>query len=433
MNCKKTLKITALIWMLIGLPNAVWAADFLQTSRQFLSLDDASVEQNEDYLSQSDQFYTEGDYTEKEYAEILFIRGNIYARLKDNENALVNYSAALESGNLTPILRAETLKLRGLLYYTSTVYSESKSDFISALNILSGNAELQYYLANSYFGLFEFETALKQYDLALEGMANNRFLAYYGKASVYHQQQNFEKSRENLIKSLAIKSDFTPALNLLAEINGDATQANPADISVSTANTNPDNAEQTAAEIYNQLLEQAFAAQQQGDGAKKLSIKLDLNAKPIATASNAKPQPESTVTLRKTTTGQQVLAIQSIIDQDNPPKRLDDLLNVEPETKTKTIAPKTNAPQTNIRVLGYFLQLSSHDDEIGAQNYYAELLNKHKLLLANRPHRVIPYTNDQNLTSFQLLVSGFDSYKQANSLCKFIKAQNSDCVVKPIK
>lgn len=397
------------------LNSAALANQILENSWQFIETAGASAEDNQQFITQSNQFSAEADFTANEYAELLLIRAIIYSRLKDTENALENYSATLDSKLLPPILKAEALKNRGLLYYESTVYKEAKDDFFGALEILSGNAELHYYLANAYFGLFDFKTAITQYDLALEGMSNNRFLAYYGKASVFHQQELFDKSRENLQKSLEVNPNFEPALTLLAELNG----ANVDGIEQNSAGDQPVSGELTAAEIYNQLLEKAFAAQKAGGGTKNISIKLDLESLPTkksdtssAIRISALPQND----LIKTFNGQ-VSVIPFIIEQDGKSNRLDSLLlaNTKPQSDE------------------YFLQLFADKNEDIVQKYYDKVMSKHKLLLGKRPYSIEPFVNNQQETTYQLFVSGFTSYKQANSLCKFLKAQNSQCSVRQIK
>lgn len=420
----------------------------MQKARVFLDTPNATIEQNQEYIADSNQFTAEGEFTAEELAELFLIRAIIFTRLKDHDNAFESFNAALDSGNLSPILKAEAYKNKGLLHYTTATYELAKDDFISALNILSGNAELHYYLANSLFGLMQFEEAINQYDLALEGMAANRFLAYYGKASVYYQQELYEKSHQNLVKSLAVRTDFEPATSLLAEIEAINGQIGQQTTEQTQSQTPVSNTELTASEIYNQLLQQALAAQKDNDGEKPKSIQLNLDdtkrqvtlskqnttkapapttairisaipAQPIAKP-GAKPLPELQTTTEPTPEpngNMQISATPFIIDQSARPQRLNNLLN-------------DGQP---VDLEGYFLQLISGSSKQLVQNYYVEMVKKHTLLLAQRPYIIRPFTDSQERLTHQLLISGFESYKQANSLCKFLKAQKSDCFVRQIK
>ncbi|MGL1920095.1 MAG: SPOR domain-containing protein [Hyphomicrobiales bacterium] len=441
----KIVKLALIVVVLTMQANSALASDFMQNARNFLEVVGASNEENQDYIARSNQFTAEGEYTSEELAESLLIRAIIFSRLKDETNALESYAAALKSGNLPPILIAETHKNRGLLYYSNAKYDEAKQDFKNALNILSGNAELHYYLANSQFGLFEFDEAITQYDMALEGMANNRFLAYYGKASVYYQQQLFAKSRDNLNKSLDIKGNFEPSITLLAQLDGFETEEAP----LPTVRTTTENAdvqqdkEPTASDIYNQLLQQALASKNSDGKTGRVAIKLKLNQSEIdnlTTASiepilkpttnietNAKPLPETLIrteplpeiSLRTTQPkfNLQVSDTPFLIQDTNQLKRL----NTE---VSQDIKPKLQ---------GFFLQLATNFSHEKTEKQYLEILKKHELLLAERPHVIREYKDSKQRSRYQLLLSGFQSYKQANSLCKFLKAQDRECFVREIK
>lgn len=433
-DIKKTSKLLVAVAVSVLMVASARADDFMQNAREFLDVVGASAEENQDYIARSNQFTAEGEFTSEELAELFLIRAIVFSRMKDNNNALESYSAALQNKNLSPILKAEAFKNRGLLYYGNAAYVEAKNDFVRALQILSGNAELHYYLANSYFGMVEFERALRQYDLALEGMASNRFLAYYGKASIYHQQKKYVISKEFLEKSLQVRGDFQPSLDLLSELDLLTNSDELPTISSSAPQKNNQSAvkkELSPAEIYNQLLEQAFAAKKIDGKTKNINIKLNLNkveqdnvqtasikaAKPLSkklkkTAVNLRLSPNN-FNLQVSTTPYNVMP-------DVKFQRLDGLLSVK-------IAP------TPAKIKGYFLQLSSNQNKQNIQTYYNKLIGKHKLLLAKRPYLIREFKDKKQTTNYQLLIAGFQSYKQANSLCKFLKAQNSDCFVRQIK
>ena len=432
----KSLRLTLALFAFLGLAIPAIANDFMPKARAFLEVPGATAEQNQDYIAQSNQFTAEGEFTAEDLAELFLIRAIVFSRLKDNENALESYYAALESRNLSPILTAEAYKNRGLLFYSDLAYFEAKDDFKQALDILSGNAELHYYLANSYLGLFDFDNAITQYDLALEGMANNRFLAFYGKASVYFQQKQYKKSRENIANSLALSSNFEPSLNLLDEIDGLKNQGLPpaivADETIQKDLSQLDGKQLTANEIYNQLLKQALEAKQKNGDTKQMKIKLNLTQQQIDNLTTAsiptedknteQKQPvkiRSEVSLRNSTSefNLQVSAKPYLIAQTEQPRRLDDLLEAN---KTEPLK-------------GYFLQLSSSSAEKQAEKFYQEIIKKHRILLAKRPYIIRPFKDTKQNIKYQLLLSEFKSYKQANSLCKFLKAQNSDCFVRQIK
>ncbi|MBL1422129.1 MAG: SPOR domain-containing protein [Alphaproteobacteria bacterium] len=403
------------------------ADDFMQQARMFLEVSDATVEQNQDYIALSNQFTAEGEFTAAELAELFLIRAVVFSRLKDSENAFESYFAALESGHLSPILIAETYKNRGLLFYSDAAYTEAKDDFEQALKILSGNAELHYYLANSYFGLSDFKNALNQYDLALDGMANNRFLAYYGKASIYYQQKQYEKSREILGKSLEMRSDFEPALQLLDEIDALNNVGLPSRSVVAEQGTEQgteqvESKQLTANEIYNRLLKQALDAKQKGGDATQMKIKLSLTQDRIdnlttATIPNVKKRPEVNLREARPKFNLHIPTIPPSIAQTQQSKLKNKSLNI-------------NKPE---QFKGYFLQLSSGANQENAHKYYHRIVKKHGILLAKRPYVIRPFKNVKQQINYQLLLSGFQSYKQANSLCKFLKARNNDCFVRHIK
>lgn len=388
---QKTSKISKLALSIIATTmfvTASFADDFMQNARSFLEIVGASAEENQDYIARSNQFTAEGEFTADELAELLLIRAIVFSRLKDDANALESYAAALKSGNLPPILIAETRKNRGLLYYGNAQYAEAKVDFEKALNILSGNAELHYYFANSLFGLFDFDNAIVQYDLALEGMANNRFLAYYGKASVFYQQKLYEKSRENLIKSLDIKGNFEPSVTLLAQLDDFEAASAPLPTIRTTTEAEVSNIseEPTANEIYNQLLQQALAAKQSDGKSGQSSFKLkldkenidnlttasiepsaqassDIQAKPLPETSPAPTLPEVSLRTNPQVFNLQVSETPFFVEQTGQPKRLDGLLSRE----------------RDVELSGFFLQLATSFTKETSEKQYQEILQKHQL------------------------------------------------------
>ncbi|NRA86283.1 MAG: SPOR domain-containing protein [Rhizobiales bacterium] len=373
----------------------VFADNFMSKARGFSLVPQATIEQNQEFIVELNQFTAEGNYSSEDLAEILLIRAIIFSKLKDIKNAEEGYSAAISSGQLSPILLAEALKNKGLLHYRQKEYLEATADFKSALEILSGNAELQYYLANSYFGILNFEDAIEQYQFALGGMANNRYLALYGLASVYFQQNELEKSEVYLHKSLKNNKDFQLAKDMLKRLG------NPIDTIDETGEYN--NSEiLTANDIYSQILSKALAHKNK-DSKKSFSINID---------TDKKQAPSSTPKVKE-----KPLVNQFIAKLDNAPRRLNALLVDGPK---KVI---NNA---------FYLQLASFRSQENTKIHYDKILKRHRLLLANRPFIIRKHVNS-GITSYPLLIGAFQSYKQANSLCRLLKAQKSDCFVRQLK
>ncbi len=379
---KLILLLITILSMFIGVINA---QAFIEEARSFTNKPDATLEQNQEYIVKLNQFIVEGNFSSAEFAEILFIRGVVFSKLNDTENALKSYEAAIKSNNLIPILLAETYKNRGLLYYGLKQYENSTDDFENALKILAGNAELHYYLANSYSGQLYLGKAIAEYENALQGLANNRFLAYYGIASIYYSQKNFPKAKEYLQKSLEDNKGFGLATNMLNEISKPLIPTE--NIEVNQPNTSK---ELTSNEIFNQLLNQA--AKQKGNK-KSIGIKLD-----TLTTQEKKPA--------------QVLKKSYITEQA---KNLDGLLRTQQPTQT---------------INEYYVQLSSSNSRKNSNTYYNIMLKKHPILLKNKPYIIREFKSKK--TNYQLLLSGYKSYKQADTFCKALKAQNSDCFVRRI-
>lgn len=389
--------------------------NFMQEAREYLDKTTDSIQQNQTHILKLNQFTAEGEFSAAELAETLFIRAVIFSRLDEFENAHESYAAAIKSNNLTPLLKANAYKYRALLSYRQKIYSDARDDFIAALDILAGNAELHYYLANSYLGLLNFELALFEYDQALEGMANNRFLAHFGKASVYYQQKLYILAEQQLKKCLTLRANFTPALNLLAEIEINEQAKQGVLKQSSNVNDETDGAKTTATannkkpltpnEIFNQLLMKAAAAKRLNEDVEQIEIKIDLNDDDtnIEVIEDNMPPMQ----------GHQVSENPFTIEAQQQTQRLDVLLQ-----------PKLN---------GYFLQLSSNDNRKNAHANYDEMLKKHPLLLRKIPFLIREYKNENNVIIYQLLLSEFKSFKQANSLCILLKAQKADCFVRQIK
>ena len=251
----------------------------LQDARNFAENYAADESMNQDYIVSINQIIQKSGLLPPNNAELQLIKAIIYARLKDNENAQEIFTIALNNAALSPILKASAYKNRGLLAYAQKKYASAAADFEQALTILSGNSELHYYLANSYLGILDYKQALFEYDQALEGMASNRFLAYFGKASVYYQQNLFEPAKQELIKSLNFNQNFEPAISLLATINNN----DQAQRGVLKQNSNIRADGQptqplTANEIFNLLLEKAAKARSEDGDAAQTSFKLTLSS-----------------------------------------------------------------------------------------------------------------------------------------------------------
>ncbi len=421
--------IVCLLAIGIFLPNFAYA-NTMDEARQINDIPQTSIAELEAAIVKINEITATADFTAKELAELFLIRAITFSKLTDIDNAILSYNAAIDSKNLSPILTAEAYKNKGLLYYADKQYLKSKDDFVSALTILTGNAELHYYLANAYLGLLEFEEALSQYDQALSGMANNRFLAYFGKASVYFQQKKFEASKQNIQKSLELYKNFAPAKSLLsrieielAPVDSQLAEMPPEPSEQSKTNASDDvtsNKNLTAEQVYNLLLTQAFAAKKKDGNVKQISFKLPIKVQTTKPATKADLKAE---------------------------KHIADTVKMKPQSNVRQLTPKLRKSETSLAFKvteksktkpkklkkAIYIQLASSKNKKNAQSYYNKMLLKHADLLTFRPYLIRAVSNEKSKIIYQTLLTGFKNFNQAAKLCNQIKAQNSDCFVRKVK
>lgn len=124
------------------------------------------------------------------------------------------------------------------------------------------------------------------------------------------------------------------------------------------------------------------------------------------------------------------LADEAAQAQSEPVKKVENvpLTAPAPAVKQKSAVKKTTS-ETEGGI--WSVQLMSSSNKQTVEKAWSQILAKHKALLSNMTHKIMPAQIPGKGTFYRLRVGSFKTRDMANALCKKLKAQKQDCI--PVK
>jgi Tfp pilus assembly protein PilF len=391
-------------------------------------------------------------------AQELLTQALDYQRHGAYESAVGAYAEALR-GDLSPKMRTIALYNRALAHQQAGQLSLAIEDFSSALLLDPTLAHAYYGRANAMRALGRHLGALGDYESAARYKYPQLHLPLFGQALAY-EQLNRPLSAERLLQSaLAVKPDFEPALQKLAEIrkgftasiDGAAPPGAAIAVSVSTHSTyghmtdriddiltdsvsvvSPDQIVRKAAAPRpvrppDHLLE---AAEQVEVATVKLPglDSLVVSRTPVAMS------PTFLIAEKK-----KFEKIQDRVPQETPDSLIataymhiepvsapvEFKIRSKPERQPESLAPAEPPPV----VTGYLVQVNSQRSEEAAWSAWKIFQKKYAKLLAAREAIVQKADLGQGGIVFRLRITGLVTQSEAKALCATLKSQGISCFV----
>jgi len=391
-------------------------------------------------------------------AQELLARALDYQRHEAYESALGAYAEALR-GDLSPKMRTIALYNRALAHQQAGHLLLAIEDFSSALLLDPKLAHAYYGRANAMRALGRHLGALGDYESAARCKYPELHLPLFGQALAY-EQLNRPLSAERMLQStLAVKPDFAPALQKLAEIRKGFTASidNAAPpgaavaVSVSTHSTYghmTDRIDDIMADSVSivspdQIVRKAAAPRPVRPPAHLLEA-----AEQVEVATVKLPGLDSLfvsrtpVALSPTFLIAEKQRFQKI--QDRVPQEIPDSLvaaasmHIEPVSAPVEfkIRSKPQAPPEAVIpaspppvVTGYLVQVNSQRSEEAAWSAWKTFQKKYAKLLATREAIVQKADLGQGGIVYRLRITGLVTQNEAKILCATLKSQGISCFV----
>lgn len=139
------------------------------------------------------------------FAEECFIASTLAVQLNTaSRDDLQNCDKAIQHGQLQRRDLIATLVNRGILYAALEQYKRAAKDYQSAINLDPKSGEAFVNLGNLYFLGRKFDTAIDQYDKAIELELSKDHIAYFNRGMAW----------ENLGDNVKAESDYRQAIQL---------------------------------------------------------------------------------------------------------------------------------------------------------------------------------------------------------------------------
>jgi WD40 repeat protein/serine/threonine protein kinase/predicted Zn-dependent protease len=135
-------------------------------------------------------------------------RGRSYAELGDHENALADFSRAIELKGDEP----EPWRERGLSYATQRLWNEALADLSKAIDLKRTSPEFWYQRALAYYWASNPEKALADLNMAI-GLAPNFWEPYFLRGTLLYQRRQWEEAVRDFSKVLKDRPNHGEAAN----------------------------------------------------------------------------------------------------------------------------------------------------------------------------------------------------------------------------
>ena len=344
-------------------------------------------------------------------------RGLSYQRLNRMVEAIADYDYALQQNTLSPAVRAVALYNRGLAnrrLYRTTLALE---DFTNALILNPRFAQAYNSRANILRELGYYGTAVEDYAAAVRLEHPQLHIPLYGQALAHAALNDVASAQRVLARALVINPDYEPARTLLTRITtqpaSDDTStviANNVDaVQTGTVNTASTEVERTPAPFSD---EAASANNQYAELAQSDVVASPAGATIVPGSANG----------------------QTSVVVVGPGFELEDLdNNTADTTTTASVTPASTAPVAPAAaaapVQGYLIQISAQRDEGAAQDLWNQLADRHTDILGG----LTPYIVEADLGSrgifYRIRAGDFETRDAGDRVCRSLQSRRVECFV----
>ncbi|MBM3521140.1 MAG: hypothetical protein FJX63_10330, partial [Alphaproteobacteria bacterium] len=358
-------------------------------------------------------------------ANALLNRALAYQQLGAHELAVTDYTAAMRIDAMSAKLRAMALYNRGLSFQKLEQMSRASEDFTSALFLDPGLSQAYFSRGNLLRQTGQHLFALTDYEKALQFKYPEPARVYYQEALAYEALGRPANARTALGQALALKSDFKPAREMLARLEGAAGSDAITTASIATAAGQPGQADAVApsAALASEADGGAEFQQASTTGSRKLfTDRVPVEEERVVAAAPAQedvsavePAPEVSA---DDNGAEKIVAIEPV------PEVADTSEAASEEPATEEAA----APEAEPPVSGWIVQVASANSEDAAWSTWKKMQKRHKLLAGQSPI-VVRADLGAKGTFYRVRLTGYDSQKAAKSACAKLKSGGVSCYI----
>lgn len=151
-------------------------------------------------------YFTQALNIDPNYAELYYIRGNVYVSNEENEKAFEDFDRAIDL-KFDP---AELYLSRGDLFLKQGRYSDAISDFDTAIDKKADYGEAYYRRGQSKYHLEQMNDALTDFDSALHLQPNSPYVHYWS-GLAKQQLGQVEEALTDFTEAIRLKPDYFDA------------------------------------------------------------------------------------------------------------------------------------------------------------------------------------------------------------------------------
>jgi hypothetical protein len=354
--------------------------------------------------------------------------------LKQMPQAIDDYSAAMRVDALSPQMRAVALYNRGLAYQALQKRPQAIEDFTSALYLDSNLPQAYHARGNALRESGQYLFALSDYAKARRFNHPQPHVPVYGEALTYEALGRPAEARKALEEAVALKPDFAPARERLAQLDaaGVVAGAAPAPLPAIAGN---EPAFTPVTSGRDPVVTGAIGGPDQT--VTKLGMpeavappaSLFAGASPIPqTVTHAPPVPEIPPAPAAAAQPQAQVEVQvaALEPAGATPSSQSDA-TAAAAVEQPAAGPEAKAPQ--VEPEGWAVQVSSQRDEQAAWNVWKKLQARHGKLLGSSEAVVVRADLGTKGVFYRLRINALPGQQDAAALCARLKRAGTSCFV----
>jgi tetratricopeptide (TPR) repeat protein len=350
-------------------------------------------------------------------ANALLNRALAYQQLGGHELAVTDYTAAMRIDAMSAKLRAMALYNRGLSFQKLEQISRASEDFTSALFLDPGLSQAYFSRGNLLRQTGQHLFALTDYEKAIQFKYPEPARVYYQEALAYEALGRPANARAALGQALAARSDFKPAKEMLARLEGAPASDHITTASIATAASQTGEASAVAPALTTEADGEAKLQPAATTGSRKLFTdrvpveeELVVAAAPAQEEASAEPEAAEAPAADG---AEKIVAIEPVPEES---------------VASEPVADEASTAEPAPPVSGWIVQVASAASEDAAWSTWKKMQKRHKALAGQSPV-VVRADLGAKGTFYRVRLTGYDSQQAAKSACAKLKSGGVTCYI----
>lgn len=350
-------------------------------------------------------------------ANALLNRALAYQQLGGHELAVTDYTAAMRIDAMSAKLRAMALYNRGLSFQRLEEMSRASEDFTSALFLDPGLSQAYFSRGNLLRQTGQHLFALTDYEKALQFKYPEPARVYYQEALAYEALGRPANARAALGQALAARSDFKPAREMLARLEGAPATDQITTASIATAASQTGEASAVAPALANGADGEANLQPAAATGSRKLfTDRVPIEEERVAAAAPAQEEANAEPEAVETSAAdgaEKIVAIEPVPEES---------------VAGEPVAEEASAVEPAPPISGWIVQVASANSEDAAWSTWKKMQKRHKALAGQSPV-VVRADLGAKGTFYRVRLTGYDSQQAAKNACAKLKSGGVSCYI----